>query len=134
MANFTLLLHDIVENSNVVLIVKKLSANAGHPEDTGLFPGSRRSPGGGPGNPCQVFLPGESHGQWSLTGYSPCSLSGSTVHGVAESDTTDVTEHACMHVNAVIFSPVQFLCFVAKDPTSQTISVPIHQEDHTGRV
>ena len=56
------------------------------------------------------------------------------VHGVAESDTTDATEHACMHVNAVIFSPVQFLCFVAKDPTSQTISVPIHQEDHTGRV
>ena len=50
MANFTLLLHDIVENSNVVLIVKKLSANAGHPEDTGLFPGSRRSPGGGPSN------------------------------------------------------------------------------------
>ena len=34
-------------------------------------------------------------------------------------------------MNAVIFSPVQFLCIVAKDPTSQTISVPVHQEDHT---
>ena len=118
----------------MALEVKNLLVNAGGLQDMSSIPGSRRSPGGGPGNPCQVFLPGESHGQWSLTGYSPCSLSGSTVHGVAESDTTDATEHACMHVNAVIFSPVQFLCFVAKDPTSQTISVPIHQEDHTGRV
>ena len=47
MENFTLL-HDIVDNSNVVLIVKNLSANAGHLEDRGLFPGSGRSPGGGP--------------------------------------------------------------------------------------
>ena len=47
MENFTLL-HDIVDNSNVVLIVKNLSANAGHLEDRGLFPGSGRSPGRGP--------------------------------------------------------------------------------------
>ena len=66
MENFTLL-HDIVDNSNVVLIVKNLSANAGHLEDRGLFPGSGRSPGGGPGIPCPpVFLPGESHGQRGL--------------------------------------------------------------------
>ena len=42
-----------------------------------------------------------------------------------------MTEHACTRVNAVIFSPIQFLCIAAKDPKSQTISVPVHQEDHT---
>ena len=33
--------------------------------------------------PTPVFLPGESHGQWSLAGYSP--------EGCKESDTTKVT-------------------------------------------
>ena len=37
----------------------------------GLIPGSGRSPGGGHGNPTLVFLPGESHVQRSLVGYSP---------------------------------------------------------------
>ena len=40
-------------------------------EDTGLIPGLRRSPGEGNGNPTPVFLPGKSHGQRSLEGYSP---------------------------------------------------------------
>ena len=35
--------------------------------------------------PTPVFLPGESHGQWSLAGYSP--------EGCKESDTTKVTQH-----------------------------------------
>ena len=39
-------------------------------EDVDLLPRSGRSPGGGHGNPL-VFLPGESHGQRSLEGYSP---------------------------------------------------------------
>ena len=33
-----------------------------------------------------IFLPGESHGQWSLAGYSP--------QGHKESDTTEMTYHA----------------------------------------
>ena len=37
--------------------------------DAGLIPGSGRSPGEGNGNP--VFLPGNSHGQRILAGYSP---------------------------------------------------------------
>ena len=37
--------------------------------DLGSIPGSGRSPGEGDGN--SVFLPGESHGQRSLAGYSP---------------------------------------------------------------
>ena len=54
----------------VMLVVKNLPANAGDIDvrDLGSFPGSGRSPGGGHGNP---FLPGESYGQRSLTGYSP---------------------------------------------------------------
>ena len=35
----------------VVLVVKKLTANAGNIRDTGLIPGLGRSPGGGHGNP-----------------------------------------------------------------------------------
>ena len=42
-----------------------------------------RSPGGGNGNPLQYFLPGESHGQRSLVGYSPWGRKGS--------DMTEVT-------------------------------------------
>ena len=45
-------------------------AAACNAEDPGSIPGSGRSPGGGHGDPL-VFLPGESHGQRSLAGYSP---------------------------------------------------------------
>jgi len=41
------------------------------PGDVGWIPGSGRSPRGGNGKPTPVFLPGESHGQRSLLGYSP---------------------------------------------------------------
>ena len=37
----------------------------------GLIPGSGHSPGEENGNPIPVFLPGKSHGQMSLVGYSP---------------------------------------------------------------
>ena len=46
-------------------MAKNPPANAG---DMGLIPGSGRSPGGGHGNPLQVSLPGEFHGQKSLAG------------------------------------------------------------------
>ena len=39
--------------------------------------------------PTPVFLPGESHGQRSLAGFSPC--------GHKESDTTEGTKDAYMH-------------------------------------
>ena len=39
--------------------------------DVGSIPGSGRSPGGGHRQPSPLFLPGESHGQRSLAGYSP---------------------------------------------------------------
>ena len=52
--------------SQVVLVVKSLPVNAGDIRDAGLTPGLRRSLGGR-----SVALPGESHGQRSLAGYSP---------------------------------------------------------------
>ena len=39
--------------------------------DRGSIPGSGRSPGEGNSNPLQYYLPGKSHGQRSLVGYSP---------------------------------------------------------------
>ena len=60
-------------------MVKNLPANAG---DVGLISGLGRSPGEGNGNPLQYsFLPGKSHGQRSLVGYS--------LWGLKESDTTE---------------------------------------------
>ena len=48
-------------------MVKNLPADEGDVRDTGLIPGSGRSPG----QPTPVFLPGESHGQRSQAGYGP---------------------------------------------------------------
>ena len=56
---------------------KDSSCNAG---DMGSVPGSRRE-----WQPPPVFLPGESYGQRSLEGYSPC--------GRKELNTTEVTQH-----------------------------------------
>ena len=53
--------------SQVALVVKNPPANAGDIRNMDLIPGSGISPG----QPTPVFLPGESHGQRSLVGYSP---------------------------------------------------------------
>ena len=69
--------------SPTVLVVKNPPANTGDVRDTDSIPGLRRSPGGGNGNPTPVFLPGKSHRQMSLMGYSPC--------GCKELDMTEAT-------------------------------------------
>ena len=69
-------------DSQVVLVVKSLPANGGDLRDEGLIPGLGRSPEEKMAN-CSIFLPGESHGQRSLVGYSPC--------GCKESDMTEAT-------------------------------------------
>ena len=66
----------------MVSVVKNPPANAGDIRDLGLISGLGRSPGGGHGN-LAVFLPGESHGQKGLAGYSPW--------GCKESDMTEPT-------------------------------------------
>ena len=45
--------------------------SAYNPGDMGSIPGSGRSPWRRKWQPTPVFLPGELHGQRSLTGYSP---------------------------------------------------------------
>ena len=54
-----------------VSVVKNPPANAGDARDAGLVPKSGRSPGERKEQPISVFLPGKSHGQRSLAGYSP---------------------------------------------------------------
>ena len=49
-------------------VIKNLPANVG---DTGLIPKSGISLGEGIGKLTLVFLPGKTHGQRSLAGYSP---------------------------------------------------------------
>ena len=56
--------------SQVVLVVKKLPANAG---DVGLISGVGKIPWRRGRPPTPVFLPVQSHGQSSLAGYSPWS-------------------------------------------------------------
>ena len=56
-----------MQASQVARVVKNPPANAGDIRNMDLIPGSGISPG----QPTPVFLPGESHGQRSLVGYSP---------------------------------------------------------------
>ena len=69
--------------SQVALEVKNLPANPGDIRDVSSLPGLGRSPGGGHSNLPPGFLPGESHRQRSLVGYSP--------QGHKESDTTEAS-------------------------------------------
>ena len=72
----------VIWASQVVLVVKKLPANAGHVRDMGSIPGLGRSPGGGHGNTLQkscLEKPMDRGAWWTI------------VHRVAQSDTTEVT-------------------------------------------
>ena len=66
----------------MALLVRTSPASVRDVRDLGSVSGSGRSPAGGHRQPTPVFLPGESHGQRSLEGYSP--------QGHKESDMTDV--------------------------------------------
>ena len=66
----------------MALVVKGPPANAGDLRDKGLIPGFGRSPGGGDGNPLQYSYLENSMNRGALR---------ATVHGVAESDTTEAT-------------------------------------------
>ena len=67
-------------------VVKNLLADAG---DVGLISESRKIPWRRKWQPTPVFLPGESHGQRSLAGYSPRGCKGS-----------DTTEWLSTHTHA----------------------------------
>ena len=55
----------------MALVVNNPAANAGDIRDVGSIPESRRSLWRRAWQPTPVFLPGESHEQRSLVGYSP---------------------------------------------------------------
>ena len=65
--------------SQVALVIKNPPASAG---DEGLIPGLERSTGGEHGNPLQYFCPENPMDRGALW---------ATVHGVAESDTTEAS-------------------------------------------
>ena len=69
---------------------KGSSFNAGEMGDTGLIPGSGRSPGGGQGNPLQYSCLENPMDRGACGSYSP--------GGCKESDMTEVAEHACTHL------------------------------------
>ena len=57
--------------SQVALAVKNPPANARDIRDTGSIPGSGKIPWRRAWQLTPIFLPGESHGQRSVAGYSP---------------------------------------------------------------
>ena len=73
--------------SQPALVVKNLPASAGEVRDAGSISGSGRSPAGGRGNPLQYLCLEDpmDRGAWQAT-----------IHGVTESDTTEVT--ACTNL------------------------------------
>ena len=75
------------QTSQVALVVKNIPADAGDLETRVQPLDQEDSPGGGNGNPTQVFLSGESHGQRSLAGYRP--------QGRTKLDTTEATQQQC---------------------------------------
>ena len=83
-------------------MVKNPPANAEDVRDLGSSPGSGRSPGERNGYPTPVFLPGESHRQRNLEGYSPW--------GCKESDTTERVHYEVHLVKAMAFPVVMYGC------------------------
>ena len=73
----------------MVLVVKNPPASAGRHKRYGFNPWARKIPWGMARQPTPGFLPGESHGQRSLVGYSPW--------GCKESD---MTEQLSMQANS----------------------------------
>ena len=69
--------------SQVALVVKSPPAKARDLKRCRFKPWVGKIPGRRAQQPTPVFLPGESHGQRSVVGY--------TVHSVTESDTTEAT-------------------------------------------
>ena len=68
-----------------MLVVKNPPASAGDVKDADSIPGIGKVPWRRKWQPTLVFLPGKSHGQRNLVGYSP--------QGRKELDMTDFTFH-----------------------------------------
>ena len=89
----------------MLLVVKNLPANAGNTRDMDLIPGWGRFPGGGHGNHSSI-LPRESHGQRSLTGYSPQGHKESDMMKQLSMHTTPLS--SCMYGMVFLLFSAQF--------------------------
>ena len=67
----------------MLLVVKNPPFNEGNIRDTGLIPGSRRSPGGRNDNP-PIFLSGKYHGKRSLVSHKEFYTSEGTAFRLVE--------------------------------------------------
>ena len=120
--------------SQVVLVVKNLSANVGDARDESSTPGAGRSSGAGNSNPLQYSC---------LEDFMDWGAWGATVYGVAELDTT---EHTHRHVFIFYFPkqiilpdskiacqyPLHFFPTISQQKqTQQMISSSISQEKKT---
>ena len=92
--------------------------NAG---DQGSIPGSGRTPGRQQ-QPTPVFLPGESHEQKSLAGYS--------LWGGREMDMTEVAEHACTCIRKAFSWYLGTYCKKKDTPNLSNHGVKIRKESH----
>ena len=72
------------------IVVKNLPASAGDVKRHRFGPWVRKIPWRRKRHPTPAFLPGESHGQRSLAGYSPW--------GREESDLTEATQHTHTYI------------------------------------
>ena len=91
---------NLLPYSQVVLVIKNPPTNEGVIRDASSITGVRKIPLRRAWQPTLVFLPGESHGQRILMGYSPL--------GLKEPDmTSNLTQHTHIHQimdNWVIFT------------------------------
>ena len=93
-------------------VVKETAYNAGATGHPGFDPWVRKIPWRRARQSIPVFLPGESHGERNLLGYSP-----------QECRQLDTTEHACMHTCVCIYVYMSvFYVFKNRDRTSFTLS------------
>ena len=104
--------------SQVMLVVKKLAASAGHVRDGGLIPGWGRSPGEGNGYPPQYSClenPMDRGAWWA------------TVHGAAELDPTERSTHGDRTYIVCVFANINFLknyLFKQNQPTTNQTNNP----------
>ena len=78
-------------------MIKNPPGYVGDLREVGLILGSGRFPGEKKWQPTPVFLPGESHGQRSLVGYSPCNNRESDMTGHVHTHTHKLSPQTALY-------------------------------------
>ena len=93
-------------------VVKNPPANAGDTGDVGYIPASGRSPGGENGKTRPVFLPGESHEQSSLAGFSPWSCKESDITKQLSTMAQYSITYICMCVHMCVYTYIYIHIYI----------------------